>query len=137
MYEPRNQRPLSRPQFLRRLGKHIGVAGLIAIVSLGLGMAGYALFEGLGWSDAFVNAAMLLGGMGPVKTDMTAAGKIFAGVYALYSGLIFLVLAGIILAPIAHRLLHHFHWEEDTSGRGDSTEHRRSRSNRKRDCGST
>ncbi|HET7298521.1 MAG TPA: hypothetical protein VFI89_07385 [Burkholderiales bacterium] len=110
-YERRGERPLSRKAFLRRLLKHVAAAGLVVLASLACGMAGYAHFEGLGWLDAFLNAAMLLGGMGPVESPSTAMGKLFAGVYALYSGLVFLVLAGIILAPVVHRILHRFHWD--------------------------
>ncbi|MDP3773423.1 MAG: hypothetical protein Q8Q85_04080 [Gemmatimonadales bacterium] len=81
--------------------------------SLLIGMAGYAHFEGLAWRDAFLNAAMLLGGMEPVESPQTAGGKLFAGLYALYAGLVFLVAVGIVLAPVVHRLLHRFHWDAD------------------------
>jgi len=74
-------------------------------------MAGYMHYEQLPWRDAFLNAAMLLGGMGPVESPQTAGGKMFAGLYALYAGLVFLVAIGIVLAPVVHRLLHKFHWE--------------------------
>ena len=74
-------------------------------------MAGYEYFEGLAWRDAFLNAAMLLGGMGPVETPQTPGGKLFAGLYALYAGLVFLIVAGILFAPGVHRLLHRFHWD--------------------------
>jgi hypothetical protein len=74
-------------------------------------MAGYACFEDLAWRDAFLNAAMLLGGMGPVESPQTDGGKLFAGTYALYSGLLFIVSVGIVLVPVAHRLLHKFHWD--------------------------
>jgi hypothetical protein len=83
--------------------------------SLLLGMAGYAYFEGLAWRDAFLNAAMLLGGMGPVDAPRTDGGKVFAGLYALYAGLVFLVAVAILLAPVVHRLLHKFHWDRDES----------------------
>jgi hypothetical protein len=76
-------------------------------------MLGYHAFERLGWLDAFLNAAMLLGGMGPVATPVTEGGKLFAGCYALYCGLVVIVVAGIVLAPVAHRILHRFHFEED------------------------
>jgi hypothetical protein len=76
-------------------------------------MAGYAHYEGLAWRDAFLNAAMLLGGMGPVEVPRTEGGKLFAGLYALYAGLVFLVAVGIVLAPLVHRLLHKFHWDAD------------------------
>ena len=81
--------------------------------SLALGMAGYAHFEKLPWLDAFVNAAMLLGGMGPVNPPKEDDGKLFAGLYALYSGLVFLIVTGIVLAPVVHRILHHFHWTDE------------------------
>ena len=112
-YERRRERPLSRKQFVARLLKHFAIGGLVILGSLVGGMAGYAYFEGLSWLDAFLNAAMLLGGMGPLEAPATSMGKLFAGVYALYSGLVFLVLAGIVLAPVVHRILHRFHWTDD------------------------
>lgn len=87
-------------------------AGLVT-GSLVIGMAGYWYFEGLHWRDAFLNAAMLLGGMGPVDPPKSDGGKLFAGLYALYAGLVFLVVAGLLLAPFVHRLLHKFHWQAD------------------------
>jgi len=113
MYEPRRHRPLPWPQFLRRLLLHIPWATGLVFGSLLIGMAGYACFERLDWRDAFLNAAMLLGGMGPVESPQTDGGKIFAGLYALYAGLVFLVATGIVLAPAFHRLLHKFHWNPD------------------------
>jgi hypothetical protein len=83
--------------------------------SLLAGMAGYSHFESLGWRDAFLNAAMLLGGMGPVNPPQTPDGKVFAGLYALYCGLVFMVVAGLLFVPVLHRLLHLFHWEIDQS----------------------
>jgi hypothetical protein len=82
------------------------------LVSLLPGMAGYAYFEHLAWRDAFLNSAMLMGGMGPVDTPRTDGGKLFAGLYALYAGLVFLVGAGLIFAPVVHRVMHKFHWEQ-------------------------
>ena len=82
-------------------------------VSLFVGMVGYESFENLAWRDAFINSAMLLGGMGPVNAPVTNGGKIFAGLYALYAGLVFLVILAIIFTPVIHRLLHTFHWERD------------------------
>lgn len=84
--------------------------GLLA-VGLSLGMLGYHFLERLDWLDAFTNAAMILSGMGPLAPLQTAAGKFFAGCYALFSGLLFISVAGIILAPIGHRLMHRFHLE--------------------------
>jgi hypothetical protein len=112
MYEPRHTHPLSRPKYLKRVALHFGAASGLVGLSLLIGMWGYAHYEGLSWLDAFLNAAMLLGGMGPVESPRTAGGKFFAGMYALYAGLVFLASTGIIFAPIVHRLLHRFHWEE-------------------------
>ena len=92
---------------------HFAVATALVLGSLLIGMAGYAHYEGLAWRDAFLNAAMLLGGMGPVEVPRTEGGKLFAGLYALYAGLVFLVAVGIVLAPLVHRLLHKFHWDAD------------------------
>jgi len=113
IYESRVQRPLSRALFLRRLAGHVVVSVALIAGSVLLGMAGYRYFEGLSWIDSFLNATMLLGGMGPVESPRTAGGKIFAGCYALYAGLVFLVAVAIILAPLFHRILHRFHWEEE------------------------
>lgn len=112
-YESRRTQPLSHGAFLWRLTKHAAFTLLLAVVSLLVGMLGYMHYEHLAWRDAFLNAAMLLGGMGPVDKPMTDDGKIFAGLYALYAGLVFLISLGIMLAPILHRLLHTFHWEAD------------------------
>jgi hypothetical protein len=112
-YERRGERPLSHKAFLRRLLKHFAAGGLVILGSLVGGMAGYAYFERLSWLDAFLNTAMLLGGMGPVDLPATSMGKLFAGVYALYAGLVFVVATGIALAPVVHRILHRFHWDGD------------------------
>jgi len=91
---------------------HSGVIALALIAaSLFIGMVGYHILEGLNWIDAFLNASMLLGGMGPVNTPATFGGKLFAGLYALYCGLAVILVAGVLLAPIAHRILHRFHME--------------------------
>ncbi|HEX6560300.1 MAG TPA: hypothetical protein VF021_12580 [Longimicrobiales bacterium] len=112
IYEHRRQPPLSRKLFLRRLASHFGVSVTVVAGSILLGMVGYRAFEGLSWTDGFLNAAMLLGGMGPVDSPRSEGGKIFAGCYALYAGLVFLVAAAIILAPVFHRILHKLHWDE-------------------------
>ncbi len=117
MYEARGARPLSFERFAWRFARHFGVAAALILLSLALGMAGYRAFEHMAWADAFVNSAMLLGGMGPVDPLKTDAGKIFAGVYALYAGLVFLIVAGLLLAPVVHRILHRFHWEEEKGGK--------------------
>jgi len=90
-----------------------GLGTVVIAGSLGLGMTGYHVFEKLPWIDAFLNAAMILSGMGPVATLQTDAGKIFAGCYALYSGLALIAILGIIFAPIVHRFLHKFHLEDE------------------------
>jgi hypothetical protein len=120
MYERRSMPLLPRAAFLRRLAAHSGIASLIVGGSLLVGMIGYRYLEGLTWLDAFVNAAMLLGGEGPLKAPASDGGKLFAGFYALYSGLVFIAAAGIMLAPVGHRLLHRFHWEDDASDQPSS-----------------
>jgi TRAP-type C4-dicarboxylate transport system permease small subunit len=111
MYERRGQPLLSRPAFLRRLGQHAAAAlGLVA-GALGIGVLGYHGLVGLSWVDSFLNAAMILGGMGPVNPITTQGGKVFAALYALFSGLLFLVVAGVLFAPVVHRFLHYFHLE--------------------------
>lgn len=113
MYEARVHPPIPRERFVRRVLLHFAAALAVLSVSLALGMAGYEYFESLPWRDAFLNAAMLMGGMGPVDAPRTNAGKVFAGLYALYAGLVFLAASGLVFAPILHRLLHRFHWEQD------------------------
>jgi hypothetical protein len=111
VYEHRTDALLPQSAFYGRLAQSAAVAAGLVAASLAIGMAGYHLFEDLAWVDAFLNAAMLLGGMGPVDNPITTAGKLFAGLYALYCGLVVIVTAGIILAPLAHRALHRFHLE--------------------------
>jgi len=113
VYEHRSMPPLPRRKFARRMAAHVAVAAGVVGLSLLVGMWGYMHYETLGWIDAFENAAMLLGGMGPVNAPRTDAGKIFAGGYALYAGLAFLLVAGLLLAPVAHRLLHRLHWDDE------------------------
>ena len=113
MYESPVVAPVPRRVFLLRLAGHFAVASGLVLVSLAVGMWGYEHYEKLGWCDAFLNASMLLGGMGPVESPVTRGGKLFAGFYALYSGLVFLVAVSIILAPVVHRMMHKFHWTGD------------------------
>jgi hypothetical protein len=112
MYETRNDAPLPRHRFQRRLAQHVAIALGIIMVSLGLGMWGYCGFEHLSALDGFLNAAMLLGGMGPVNAPVTSAGKLFAGCFALYAGLVFIVTAALLFTPLLHRLMHRFHWDD-------------------------
>ncbi len=119
IYEPHHRPLLPLRAFLGRLARHGLVAFLLGVVSLAAGMAGYHHFESLSWRDSFLNAAMLLGGMGQVDPLRTSAGRVFAGVYALYSGAVFLVVAALLLTPVVHRLMHRFHLEEeDRAGSG-------------------
>jgi hypothetical protein len=85
----------------------------LLFITLGLGIAGYHWLENLSWIDAYVNAAMILGGMGPVAELHTSLGKLFAGTYALFAGLIFLFAVGLILTPILHRAMHRFHLDDE------------------------
>jgi hypothetical protein len=112
-YESKRQPPLGRHGFARRLAAHGMVAFALLVVSLAMGMLGYIALERFSLIDAFLNAAMLLGGMGPVNPPQTTWGKLFAGSYALYAGLVFIVMAALLFTPILHRLLHRFHWDEE------------------------
>ena len=113
MYERRHHPLASREVYRRRL-LNSGTFGLgVVALSLAIGMAGYMAFENLGALDAFLDASMILAGMGPVHMPVTAAGKLFAGIYALYSGFAVLGIAAIMLAPVVHRVLHRFHLEEE------------------------
>ena len=117
-YERRHQ-PLASPEVFRARLLRSGTFGVVTVaISLAAGMAGYSFFEGLGALDSFVNAAMILSGMGPLHNPLTVAGKLFAGIYALYSGFAVLVIAAIAFAPVVHRVLHRFHLEtEEDEGR--------------------
>lgn len=114
MYETRNNRPLSRIEFFFRVIRHGLFAFAAVFIALVIGILGYHGFEGLPWIDATLNASMILGGMGPVDSLHTRGGKLFASAYALFSGVLFIGVMGLILAPFAHRLLHRFHFESDT-----------------------
>ena len=112
-YESKHEALLSRRRFIRRLAQSFAASAVLIGVSLVGGMLGYRLLEGMDWIDAFANAAMILSGMGPLGPLQTWAGKLFAGCYALYSGLVLIFATGIILAPMVHRLLHRFHLETE------------------------
>ena len=115
MFEHRTQALLPRRVFYARLGRS-GVIGFAIIFgSLCFGMAGYHFLEKLSWLDSFLNASMILSGMGPIAPIQTTAGKLFAGCYALFSGLAFLTSVGVIFAPIFHRFIHKFHLESQRS----------------------
>src|ERR1039457_6546292 len=117
MFEPRRKPLLPRRAFYARVARSLALAFAIVLVSLGIGMTGYHVFENLPWLDAFLNAAMILSGMGPVAPMQTTAGKFFAGCYALFSGLALITTLAVIFAPLFHRFLHKFHFDADTHER--------------------
>jgi hypothetical protein len=111
MYEHRNHPLLSRAKFARRVGRHLLLALFIVAVALAIGVLGYHDIGGLSWIDSLLNASMILGGMGPVDPLHSTAAKLFASFYALFSGLAFIGIASLMVAPFAHRLLHRVHIE--------------------------
>ena len=113
MFEQKSEPILPSQSWRHRVAVSAAVAGAIIAASLGLGTLGYHSFAGFGWLDAMLNAAMILTGMGPVDRVETVSGKLFATFYSLFSGIAFLGMAGVLVAPWAHRLLHHFHAEPD------------------------
>jgi len=115
MYERRTDPLLPRREFMSRLAKNTVLGLAVVAASLLAGMAGFHVFEKLDWLQSFLNASMLLGGMGPVDPSRTVAGKLFSGLYALYCGFAVLGIAGVVFAPIFHRFLHRFHLEESSS----------------------
>jgi hypothetical protein len=112
MYEHRSTHVISQQAFVHRMARHISVALLGIGFAWALGAGGYHWFEDMPWIDAFLNAAMILGGMGPVDVMHTSAGKIFASCYALFSGVFFIGITSIVMAPMAHRLLHTLHVDD-------------------------
>ena len=111
-WERRGHELLPLPAFLRRLAFHFLLGCAFIAGSLAIGMAGYACLEGMDWTESFLNASMILSGMGPASPLHTTAGKWFAGAYALYSGIAFLAVTALLYAPLLHRLLHRFHADE-------------------------
>jgi len=111
MYEHRTYPLLSRAKFARRVARHLLLALFVIGIALGIGVLGYHCIGGLSWIDSLLNASMILGGMGPVDPLHSTAAKIFASCYALFSGVAFIGIASLMVAPFAHRLLHHFHIE--------------------------
>src|ERR1700689_2414797 len=118
-FERRGQPVASRRQFVVRMFIAIGLWMILTVIGLAIGIAGYAAFEGMSFVDAYLNAAMILSGMGPLGELKTTAGKIFAGSYAILSGLIIVIATGFVLAPIFHRILHPFHVETTKGCGGD------------------
>jgi len=112
MYEHRTHPLLSRAKFIRRVGRHLLLALVVVSIALGIGVFGYHFIAHLTWIDSLLNASMILGGMGPVDPLQSSAAKLFASFYALFSGLAFIGIASLMIAPFAHRLLHDFHLPE-------------------------
>ncbi|HEY2933635.1 MAG TPA: hypothetical protein VGK99_18010 [Acidobacteriota bacterium] len=110
-FERRGEHLLPVDQFTLRLLRYFGVVVVVLANSLLLGILGYHYIQGLAWVDALLNASMILGGMGPVDLPTRTSAKLFASFYALFSGVVFITTAGIMFAPMAHRLLHWFHVE--------------------------
>ena len=116
MYEHHSERLLPWERFVRRFAKHGGVAAIAIGFSLALGTVGFHFLAPQEWLDAFLNASMLLGGMGPVGEVKRSAGKLFASFYALYAGIVFIGSAALLLAPVLHRILHKLHLDEQHKG---------------------
>lgn len=112
-FEHKSQKVAPRFSFAIRLARAAGVWLALAAGGLAVGMTGYWATEGMGLADSFVNAAMILSGMGPVSELHTTAGKVFAGFYAIFSGLVIVIATGFVLAPVFHRVLHRFHVETE------------------------
>ncbi len=111
LFESKRDPLVPRPEFAKRVVRNFAVASTLIGLSLFGGMIGYHWTEGMEWIDSFANAAMILSGMGPLDPLKTWGGKLFAGLYALYSGLLLVLASGIVLAPIVHRMFHRFHLE--------------------------
>ncbi len=111
-FEHHSQPIIQRREFLLRFARTAFAGAVLVLVSLVAGMAGYHYFENMLWIDAFANASMILSGMGPLAQPQTTEGKLFAGFYALYSGLAVVIVAGITFAPVIHRFLHKLHAEK-------------------------
>ena len=117
-FERRTQPLLARPAFVRRLAWHAALAFGLVAGALAIGVVGYHFLAGLPWVDALLDASMILTGMGPVHELVTTGAKLFASAYAIFSGVVFLTIAAVVLAPVVHRLLHRFHLDESDGGGG-------------------
>ena len=120
MFEHHRQPLLSRAQFFRRIAGNALAAFIGIALALAIGVIGYHVTAGLGWIDSLLNASMILGGMGPVDPLPTSTAKLFASFYALFSGLVFIGVAGVLFAPVLHRFLHQFHLELEDEERPDA-----------------
>ena len=114
-YEHVSQPVAQLPRYLRRQLRSLGIGMVLVLIALLAGMVGYPRLVALSWIDSFLNGSMILSGMGPIAAPTTDAGKIFAGVYALFSGITVLAIAGVIAAPLVHRFLHRMHADADDS----------------------
>jgi hypothetical protein len=112
VYEHRSQPLLHPALFRRRVLLHVAIGLGLMAVALGIGVLGYRTTEGMSWIDDLLNASMILGGMGPVSELHSDGGKLFASIYALFAGVVFIALTGVLLAPLLHRLMHRFHLPE-------------------------
>ena len=112
MFERRHQKIAPVPVFIKRLTAYIGTAILLILAALFIGIAGYHWLAGLSWVDSLLNASMILGGMGPVNPLTSTSAKVFASLYALFCGLVFIAVMGIVFTPIVHRMLHKFHVDD-------------------------
>ena len=117
MFEHRHEPLLPRRAYIRRVVRASGLGLAIVVGSLGIGMLGYHYTEAMSWLDALLNASMILFGEGPVKELQTTAGKWFASLYALFSGVAFITIVGVIFVPVFHRFLHRFHLDIEDDGR--------------------
>lgn len=115
MYERRNERPISRDKFRLRVFMHVLVALGVVAGSILIGMIGFVLFEGMPWSRGALNATTLISGLGLAEVPETPIAQIYTSLFALYAGFVFVAASGIVIAPIAHRILHKFHWADDPS----------------------
>jgi hypothetical protein len=113
MFERKHEKLAPVSVFVRRMAASVLLAGLLVASALSLGISGYHWIAGFGWVDSLLEASMILGGMGPVNQLTTKGAKLFASGYALFSGLMFIAVLGIVLAPVTHRLLHKFHIDEE------------------------
>jgi hypothetical protein len=113
MFERKHEKLAPISVFVRRMTTSVVMAGILIAATLFIGISGYHWIAGFDWVDSLLEASMILGGMGPVNPLATAGAKMFASGYALFSGLIFIAIMGIILAPAAHRMLHKFHIDEE------------------------
>jgi len=113
MFERKYEKLAPMSVFVRRMAASVAMAGILITVALSIGVIGYHWIAGIDWVDSLLEASMILGGMGPVNSLATTGAKMFASGYALFSGLVFIAIMGIVLAPVTHRMLHKFHIDED------------------------